>query len=299
MSLHMRVAFITNPRSGRRKNHEALRKSIETAAAKCAVDSTIESCDSLDALDAIVERAIERGVDAVVAVGGDGTVHETAKRLVGRSTSLGIVPTGSGNGLARHLGIPTKPAAAVELLATGQSVAIDTVEVNGLPFFGIAGVGFDAVIAHRFAASTRRGLETYVMEIGRAVLDFTPERYRIAIDGEELETDAYIVVVANSKQWGNEARVAPLASVRDGLLDVSIVTRPPIVSAPSMLWKLFDGTLVDSAHLKLRRGAVVTIERAAEGPAHLDGEAVILPARLVFSVKPLSLRVLVPGDREI
>ncbi|MHB0968297.1 MAG: diacylglycerol/lipid kinase family protein [Thermoanaerobaculia bacterium] len=295
----MRVAFITNQRSGRRKDHDALRKAIDAAAAKCEVESTIEPCDSLEKLDSMVDSALARGVDMVFAVGGDGTVHETAKRLIGTPAALGIIPTGSGNGLARHLGIPMDPAAAVELLTTGKIVDIDTADVNGHPFFGVAGVGFDAVVAHRFASSTSRGLETYVVEAGRALFAFSPEHYRVSIDGEELETQAFLIAIANSKQWGNEAKVAPLASVRDGLLDVSILVRPPLGNAPSMLWKLFEGTLEDSSQLKLRRGAVVAIERESEGPAHLDGEAVILPARLIFTVKPLSLRVLVSGDREI
>lgn len=296
----MQVVFITNARSGRQRRAGALRATIEAAAAKCDFESSIERCASLDALDALVDGAVERGADIIVAVGGDGTVHETAKRLIGRDVTLGIVPTGSGNGLARHLGIPVDPAAAVALLVSGKVATIDTAEVNGRPFFGVAGVGFDAVVAHRFASSRTRGLFTYVIEAGRAFFAFSPEVYRITVDAEEIETKAFLVVVANSKQWGNEARIAPLASVCDGLLDVSIVTAiPHLGSLPGMLRRLFEGTLQQSAHLKLLRGAVVTIERDGEGPAHFDGEAVTLPSRLVFSVKPLSLRVVVPGDREI
>jgi YegS/Rv2252/BmrU family lipid kinase len=296
----MRAVFITNARSGRQRRAGALHAAIEAVAAKHDVDYSIEPSASLDALDALVDGAIVRGVDIIVAVGGDGTVHEIAKRLIGRDVAIGIVPTGSGNGLARHLGIPVDPTAAVALLASGKVVTIDTAEVNGRPFFGVAGVGFDAVVAHRFASSKTRGLFTYVIEALRAFFAFSPELYRITVDGEDLETKAFLVVVANSKQWGNEARIAPLASVCDGLLDVSIVTAiPHLGSLPGMLRRLFAGTLQESAQLKLLRGAVVTIERTDEGPAHFDGEAVMLPARLVFSVKPLSLRVLVPGDREI
>lgn len=295
----MRAAFITNARSGRRKDVDALHAAIEAAARDCGTDVSVESCEALGQLDRLVESAISRGADVIFAVGGDGTVHETARRLIGRGVALGIVPTGSGNGLARHLGIPMDVPGAVSLLTSGRIEPIDTVDVNGQPFFGVAGVGFDAVVAHRFAASSTRGLETYIVEATKAILTYKREFYRIDIDGEPFATEAFLIAVANSKQWGNEAKVAPLASVQDGLLDVSILTRAPLENAPSMLRQLFEGTLQESAHLKLRRGRVVTIERRSEGPAHLDGEAVVLPAKLVFAVKPRSLRVLVPGDREI
>jgi diacylglycerol kinase (ATP) len=162
------------------------------------------------------------------------------------------------------------------------------------PFLGIMGVGFDAVIAHRFASSSVRGLKTYVQEGLRAFRSYAAETYDLAWDGGALREKAFLIAVANAGQYGNNARVAPLASLRDGLLDVVIVGTPSLLHVPSMMARLFRGTFHRARGVTNVRTAEITIRCEHEGPAHLDGEPVLLPAELHIRVRPQSLHVLVP-----
>ena len=255
----------------------------------------IAECGSLSELDSVIQRAQDDGFDAVIAVGGDGTVHEVAKRLIDRPMALGVIPTGSGNGFARHLALPIDTRQAIDACAHGRVTTIDTAAVNTHVFLGVMGVGFDAYIAHRFAASTARGFRTYVREGLLAFRRYRPEEYQIEIDGQTLTERAFIVAVANSSQYGNNARIAPDASLRDGLLDLVIIREASIVSTPFLLARLFAGTLRNSPMVGVMRGTRFVIRRGAEGAAHLDGEPIMLPATLDVRVQPATLRVLVPG----
>jgi diacylglycerol kinase (ATP) len=287
----VKALFIINEKSGRRRD-------VDVAAVirqSCGDWSTeLLPCGRKEDLDAMIDRAEAEEFDIVFAVGGDGTVHETAKRLIGRQPALGILPMGSGNGFARHIHLPLDPATALTVCQDGQIVTIDTAEVNGTPFLGIMGVGFDALVADRFASSTVRGLETYVKEGVRSFADFRAEPYEIVTPTETLRRNAFVVAVANSGQYGNNARVAPLASLQDGLLDIVIVNDTSLVNVPLMIARLFTGSFHQSNFVTTLQAPEVTIRRAAGGPAHLDGEPVTLGAELSVRVIPRSLRVLVP-----
>lgn len=290
----VRVLFITNPRSGRRSKVD-LPPLIRKACASWPGPVETATAEVVEDLDSIVRGAVDSKVDVVFAVGGDGTVHEIARRLIGTGITLGILPAGSGNGLARHLGIPVDPKKALAGFKTLRVETIDTAVVNGLPFFGVMGVGFDAVIAERFASSTTRGLETYVRVGVQLLSSFVPEEYEIEIDGEaSIRRRAFIVAIANSNQYGNEARIAPLASLQDGLLDLVVIERPPILAAPLMMTQLFSGHLHRSNATWMRQARKVRVRRAEEGWGHLDGDAVRLPAEFEVSVVPASLKVIVP-----
>jgi diacylglycerol kinase (ATP) len=286
----MKAIFLVNARSGVRRHD------LEPILA--GAGETIP-CQRKEDLDAIIDRALAQGVEVVYAVGGDGTVHEVAKRLIGKPIALGILPTGSGNGFAFHLGIPADPRLALEQSRSGTIESIDVAEVNGMPFVGVMGLGLDAEVAHRFAESGMRGLSTYVKEGLRAFSESAPERYTIEIDGVAAERSAVIVAVANSSQYGHHARIAPIASLQDGLLNVVVIDDVPLVDAPSMLARLFTGTIDRSKHVSITEARSVKIRRPAAGPAHLDGEPVILPAELHVRVIPRALRVLVPAGAKI
>lgn len=288
----MKSLFILNPRSGRR-GRTAVEEAIRGA---CAGEVT--RCESKDALDGIISTAASNGVEVVYAVGGDGTVHEIAKRLAGTAMALGIVPVGSGNGLARHLGIPLAIGHALRACRDGVIETIDTATVNGLPFFGVMGVGLDATIAERFASNETRGLRTYVRLGIQTFVRFRAEHYDIEINGETQRREALLLAVANSSQYGNNARIAPLASLQDGLLDVVIVEKVSWFAAPRMLVRLFDGTFARSKGVRFLQARQLRIRRAAAGMAHLDGEPVTLPAELDVQIVPRSLRVLVPHRGE-
>jgi diacylglycerol kinase (ATP) len=289
----MKALVLLNARAGTRRRLD-LEQVIRHAAGDWQIE--IVTSERIEDLDAIVDRAESQGIDVVIAAGGDGTVHETAKRLIGRTPALGILPIGSGNGFARHIGLPIDPAASLNSCRAGRIVAIDTATVNGEPFIGVMGVGFDAVVAHRFATSSVRGLETYIREGLQAFSTFTAEEYEVTAGDQSIRRQATVVAVANSGQYGNNARVAPLASLRDGLLDVVIVHQTSLLDAPLLLARLFSGSFHRSASVTTIQAAELTIRREAAGPAHLDGEPITLPAELHVRVKPMSLRLLVPDD---
>ena len=287
----MKALFLVNPRSGTRRDYDM----AEVIRGACDwLEHDVRPCGSLEALDGVIAEAEREGFDVVYAVGGDGTVHEVAKRLVGTRLALGILPTGSGNGFARHVGLPSGPRQSLLACRGGRIETIDTAEVNGHPFVGVMGLGFDAWVADRFASSTTRGLQTYLRVGLRGYATYRPEEYAVTIDGAETRGTAFILAVANSSQYGNDARIAPLASLQDGLLDVVTIRSASLWRAPSMIIRLFNGTFHRSAGVHCVQGREITIRRAAPGPAHLDGEPLTLPETLHVRVRPRSLRVLVP-----
>jgi YegS/Rv2252/BmrU family lipid kinase len=286
----VKALFLVNERSGARRKFDV--SDVIRRTMTCEYE--IVPCSTKEALPALIDRAERESFDVVYAVGGDGTVHETAKHLVGRAPALAILPIGSGNGFARHIGLPMDAAKAIRACAEGTIVEIDTAEVNGTPFVGVMGVGLDAAIAHRFASSTVRGLKTYVREGFAAFLRFRADEYEIETDSMTMRKHALVVVVANSGQYGNNARIAPLASVRDGLLDLVVVDDTSLLRAPFLMTALAMGTLHRSRFVASLQTTHVTIRRSTEGEAHLDGEPYVLPAELHIRIVPRSLRLLVP-----
>ena len=287
----MKAFFLVNARSGARR-----RNGIEMLIRDTCghLEHEIVACGRKEDLDDIVARAERDGVDVVYAVGGDGTVHETAKRLIGREIALGVVPTGSGNGFARQIGLPMNLRASMQSCRGGRIVTIDTARVNGMPFLATMGVGFDAAIAEAFANAGTRGLRTYVRVGLREIRRFRAEEYEIEVDGARQTRRAFVVAVANAAHYGNNARIAPLASLQDGVLDVVVVDDVSILQAAALVPRLFRGTIDKSKHVTIVQGTRVEIRRPSAGAAHLDGEPVSLPARMSVEIVPRSLRVLVP-----
>ena len=162
--------------------------------------------------------------DAVVAVGGDGTVNQVAAALVDRSIPLAIIPRGSGNGLARHLCIPLNPDAALDLISQSRRILIDTAHIGSHPFVCTAGVGFDAHIGHLFDAAPRRGFFTYARLGLRELFSYKPQSYELVIDGWHLTTRAYLVTFGNATQWGNNAHIVPQAHIQDGRLHITLIS---------------------------------------------------------------------------
>ena len=288
IAISVKVTFIINPIAGRRQ------RPIEQVIRTCMGDRCeIRTWSEIGQIDRIIDE-IEDDVDVVAAVGGDGTVHEIGKRLVGKRAALAIIPTGSGNGLARHLGVPLDPAAAIRQIDQCTIETIDVGRIDDDVFLGVCGVGFDAVVAHRFAAAGTRGIETYIREGLLTYTGYEVEHYSITLDDESIETDAFLVAIANSGQYGNDARIAPFASLRDGLLDIAILRSGSLIKAPFLIYQLFTGTLRESHDLIIRQARHIRVERGAEGPGHIDGEPVMLPSSFECSVRERSLNVCVP-----
>lgn len=285
----MKALFVINARSGPVRGRDL----AALIRASCELEHEIVATERKEDLDTVVANAQRDGFEAVIAVGGDGTVHEVAKRLIGNPLALGIIPTGSGNGFAHHHGIPTKIQAAVRILPTAKRVTIDTAEVNGMPFIGVMGIGYAAHIAHLFAKLPRRGLRSYIRAALSAFRAYVPEEYEI--DGKRHL--AFLVEIANTAHWGNNFRIAPAASVFDGELDVVVVDPVSLFRAPLFGVRLRFGTVHRSRLVKTHRIEEVVITGAKQ--MHLDGEPLDAPRELRIRVRPRSLHVLVPRDAEV
>lgn len=218
------------------------------------------------------EAVSDRSYDGVLTCGGDGTVNEVAKAITGTGMPMGILPAGSGNGLARHLDLPIDPLAAIDIIGQRNLRKCDYGLVNGRPFFCTFGLGFDAVVSDRFARAQSRGKLTYIRSAIHEFLRYKPQSYSIIADGEAIVDDAMLVAVCNANQYGNNAFIAPEASITDGLLDLVVVRKMPKPAAVVMGMEMMAGTLSNSHNLIVRKVKNVHISRADEGPAHLDGE---------------------------
>ena len=243
--------------------------------------------------------ARESGSDIVVAVGGDGTVSEVARGLLGTEKALGIIPCGSGDGLALHLGISRNPVRAVKSLNEGCIVRMDVGRLDGRPFFCTAGVGLDADVALEFARSGRRGLGTYVSTAWDLWMHRERTgRYVVETDTETWTGPAVIVTVGNANQWGNEARIVPKASLTDGKLDVTVVEPFATWEVPALAARLMTGKADTSRHVRTFRSARVHLHREHPGPAHFDGDPFEAGADLDLDVLPAALKVVVPLSRQ-
>ncbi|GAB4019960.1 diacylglycerol kinase [Spirosoma sp. KCTC 42546] len=237
----------------------------------------------------LAAAATERGVMRILAIGGDGTINEIAKALRRSATALGIVPIGSGNGLARHLGVPLNPMKAVERALSGRPVVIDSGEINEYPFFCTAGLGFEAYVAHEFAKQPVRGLPTYVRTAFRAFQAYKPQR--LLLNGQPKEV--FSLTFANAGQFGNNAWMAPTANIADGKLEQCEIRPFPAQSAPMITWRLFNKTLNQSSYWRGHSITNATVETSEPLLIHADGEPLILPTgRAEVRILPGSLLVL-------
>lgn len=287
----LKTRFIVNPRSGRNR----AKASRALAFASRHGHSLALTTHAGHAAE-LARRALDDGCQLIVAVGGDGTLNEVAGALLDGPATLGLVPCGSGNGLARHLGIYGPHRHVFRTLTEGRSCLIDTGLADGHPFFTTAGLGFEAEISARFNQSGRRGFLRYLALSVTAFREWQPEECVITHESSRERVRAFTLTAANASQYGNNARIAPQARVDDGLLDLCVV--PPITpwNALPLLGRLFTGTLAGARDITFRQYARFTIERAAPGLIHTDGEVHHAGARVEFAIRPRSLRVLVPPD---
>lgn len=246
----------------------------------------------------LAKAAAEAGAHIVVAVGGDGTVNEVASGLLYSSTALGILPFGSGNGLALHLGIPIDTIEAIQLLNAPFYTTIDGAEANGKPFFCTAGLGFDAHIGRLFATSHTRGFASYIRMSMQEYLRFKPNFYSIRANGQLLEGDYFVVTMANAGQYGNNAYISPKADIRDGLIDLCLLRPFPHYESLRLGWQLFHKQMDENPYLNIIRAKEVEINSPAMECMHLDGEFVPLKGRLHMRMLPQSLKVALLEDKK-
>lgn len=276
------MLFIINPISGKGKKQRLAQRLL---AKGCKVAFT-EYAGHAEVL------AREATDEVVVAVGGDGTVNEVARGIVGTEKALGIIPCGSGDGLARHLRLSHNIKKALCAIEQGECKRMDAAEVNGRPFFSVCGVGFDAVVSERFAKSGKRGLMSYIRQGLKTWSSYLPEKYIVEIDGKEIEVEALFITVGNSDQWGNNAKITPLADCCDGILDVTIVEKFSVWEMPILALRLMIGTLQRSRKVHCYKGKSIRITRQNEGPAHADGDWYMESATLDIKIIPSALKVI-------
>jgi diacylglycerol kinase (ATP) len=297
----MKLHFIFNPKSGRNARRPWLAAHIRDFIAARGLDAAFLTTEGPGHATELARDAIAAGAERVIAVGGDGTMNEVAQALLFTPAALGLVPCGSGNGLALHLGIPTDPRRSL-VLATGERTpvaAIDTGLVNGRPFFNAMGTGFDAEISRRFNRLARRGLPAYARTGLAAFLARTDTPVVIRGGGQRLALPTLLVAVANSDQYGNNAVIAPGARVDDGQLDLLAVRPVNIFTAIPLIAQLFARKLDTSPRVQLLRAAHFVIERPGPGLIHTDGETHETGATLEIDVRPRSLRLLVPPTARV
>ena len=290
-----KILFIANPLSGG-KDKKTILKDIDAAIDRQRFAPSFVYTERPGHATSLARNA---EADIVVAVGGDGTVSEVAQGLVGTDKVLGIIPCGSGDGLAFHLGLSRNPLKALRTIQDGTSETMDYGTVDGRPFFCTSGVGLDAEVAWEFASAGKRGLWTYISLAWKIWQHFKPETYTIDVDGRTLSVPAVFVTVGNANQWGNQARITSLASVRDGLLDVTVVAPFHTWEIPVLATKLLDGRAHTSRRVTLLRGRQVTVVREKEGPAHYDGDPCMKGKEIHYEIVPAALHVRVPAGRKI
>lgn len=272
------ILFILNPISGT-VNKANICGLIEKYVDKGKFDWSICYTEYAGHAVEIARDAAENGVDVVVAVGGDGTVNEVARGLVQTKTALAIIPCGSGNGLARHLMLPLDVKQAIRVINELEIHCLDYGVIDDHPFLCTCGVGFDAFIAERFASAGKRGMMTYLEKIFKDGMAYEPETYEYSIDGEQcVEKRAWLISCANASQYGNDAYIAPNASMKDGLLDIVVMDPVGVQNAVSVNMEMINKTLDKNSNIQTFKGKHLVIKRKAAGFVHYDGEPAMAPA---------------------
>ena len=242
----------------------------------------------------LAENAVKSGFYGVIAAGGDGTVNETATALCDTDTALGIIPCGSGNGLARHLGIPLDPLAAIKIIAENHIVKSDYGSVNGRRFFCTFGVGFDAAVSSNFARQHRRGKFTYIKSAILEYIKYHPQVYTVSANGQIITEKAFLIACCNASQYGNNAYIAPTASITDGLLDITIVHAGTPLDNAIMGVDLFTGYINSNTMIHTFRAPAAVIYRQKEGPVHIDGEPLNIDDTMEIKCHANSLKIFTP-----
>lgn len=288
-----KVLFIVNPISGKGRRGDILKninKNLDLSRFEPVIVATACKHDAVN----ITKDYLSKGFKNIIAVGGDGTVNEVARGMVNTDAVMGIIPKGSGNGLSRHLHIPMNINRAIRLINNNKIASIDYGLINDIPFFCTAGVGFDAHIGHHFANLGKRGFQNYVKTTFKEFFTYKPQPYKLTSDSIHIEKEAFLITVANASQWGNNAYIAPGASVQDGLLDITVVSPFPKFLSPAYGIMLFS-RMVDKSHfVETFRVSELVVERENPGYVHYDGEPTSMGKVLTFKIKPKGLNIFIP-----
>ena len=290
----MEILFILNPISGAVKK-AGIPKMIDKYLDHTKFNYRIVYTEYAGHATEIASKASNDGVDIVVAVGGDGTINEIGKALVHTKTAMAIIPCGSGNGLARHLMIPVNVKKSIEIINRCHIKLLDYGMINDHPFFCTCGVGFDAFISMKFAKGKKRGKLRYVKLVLSEGLKYKGETYKVIDDNEKEEKEhfAYLISCANASQYGNNAYIAPQASMTDGLLDVIIMEPFGLLDAPQMSFDMMNKTLNKSCKVRTYTTRHIKVHRDQPGPVHFDGDPMEMGCDIDMSIVEKGINILV------
>jgi len=291
------VVFILNPISGT-TSKAGIPAIIEDVMDKSRFTFEIAETQYAGHASEIAARAKDEGKDIVVAIGGDGTVNEVARAIVHSDTALGIIPCGSGNGLARHLMLPMNIRKAVEIINKCEIHALDYGMINEYPFFCTCGMGFDAFISSKFAEGGKRGPVAYVENVLREGLKYEPETYLLEDETGTKRYKAFLISVANASQYGNNAYIAPQASMSDGQMDVIIMEPFDVLEAPQVSFDLFNKTIDKHSRIKTFKCKQLHITRSHEGWIHYDGDPVKTGKEIDVSLQEKGIRIIVNPEAD-
>jgi diacylglycerol kinase (ATP) len=294
MPVGEKIVFIINPIAGTRQKHM-----IHDAILQAFPDDghEVHYTEYCGHAFEIASKKVDEGYVSIVAVGGDGTVNEVASALVNTHCKLGIIPAGSGNGLARHLRIPVHFAESLKIIRNHKIQTIDVGKVNSRYFFCTCGTGFDASVGKKFADDSRRGMLSYVRATIHQYINYSPKSYILKTENKKVKLKAFLVTFANSGQYGNNAYIAPNAIIDDGLLDLCILRPFPKASTLELGLRLFFKNIDQSPYLEVMRIKKATLKRKGKHKItlHLDGEAINLKRKLKIKVIPAALNVMIPA----
>ncbi len=289
----MKILFIINPIAGTKKNIKDLENLIGKTINKNKFELIVKYTEYAFHGTEIAEQAVKDKIDIVVAVGGDGTINEISKSLVNTNTIMAIIPKGSGNGLARYLKIPMNTKRAIKLINKLNIKKIDTAKINNKHFINVAGVGFDAHISYLFANYGKRGFLSYVKLILREFKKYKAETYTITANNKEQIEDAFLISFANSSQFGNEAHIAPLAQINDGLIDIVVLKKFPLSQSMQIASKLYTKTLHKSKYYQLIQTNKAEVICKTDIKGHIDGEPTLFEKTIKLEIIKESLKILV------
>ncbi|SFA49794.1 lipid kinase, YegS/Rv2252/BmrU family [Pedobacter suwonensis] len=294
-TLHTKIniLFIINPISGGRGKRR-IPDFIDKYLNKEKFSPNFVFSEYVGHASELADEAATKNFDVIVAAGGDGTINEVATKVLKHQKILGILPLGSGNGLARFLNISKNLRYALSIINDFKIDKIDTAEFNKKCFFNLAGMGFDAHLSAVFSKDKKRGLSGYVKLGFKEVFNYKPQLYQLDIDGKTYSRKAFAISIANSSQYGNDVYIAPNASVKDGLLDVCIIKPFPIIKLPLLGYVMLNGKAETSDMIEIIKGKNIKIIREMSGAVHVDGEPLQMGAEIEAVVNPLSLKVIVP-----
>lgn len=286
-----KIVFILNPHSGTQSKQnvpEVIAERIDSEKFDYQVRFTEYAGHAAD----IARACVADGTDVVVAVGGDGTVNEVARSLVHSQTALGIIPCGSGNGLARHLRIPIDIRKAMKLINECRVEALDYGVINDLPFFCTCGMGFDAFISLKFAEAGKRGPITYVENVLKEGLKYKPETYEVEDETGAKRYNAFLIACANASQYGNNAYIAPQATMTDGLMDVVVMEPFTAFDAPQISIDMFNKTLNKNSKIKAFKAKRIHIHRSEPGAIHYDGDPIMTGCDIDVHIEERGIRII-------